>query len=97
MEEDDSLLDANTDDVIIRETQERDSPRSFSKSLISHLGLCQTAEAETASIQTNYYLYPNLLYNMMIHYASIIISYISLVHFSCLSIKTKSGHQSVIL
>ena len=53
MEEDDSLLDANTDDVIIRETQERDSPRSFSKSLISRLGLRQTAEAETASIQTN--------------------------------------------
>ena len=53
MEEDDSLLDANTDDVIIQETQERDSPRSFSKSLISRLGLRQTAEAETASIQTN--------------------------------------------
>ena len=53
MEEDDSLLDANTDDVIIRETQVRDSPRSFSKSLISRLRLRQTAEAETASIQTN--------------------------------------------
>ena len=53
MEEDDSLLDANADNVIIRETQPRDSPRSFSKSLISRLSLCQITEAETASLQTN--------------------------------------------
>ena len=47
MEEDDSIVDdAPLDDVIIRETE-------ITFSLISHLGLSQTNEAETAHLQTN--------------------------------------------
>ena len=46
MEEDDSIVDAPLDDVIIRETE-------ITFSLISYLGLSQTNEADTAHLQTN--------------------------------------------
>ena len=46
MEEDDSIVDAPLDDVIIRETE-------ITFSLISYLSLSQTNEAETVHLQTN--------------------------------------------
>ena len=55
MEEDDSILDTPQEDIIVRETQSdmTDSPRSFSRNLISRLGLSQITEAETAPSETN--------------------------------------------
>ena len=55
MEEDDSILDTPQEDIIVRETQSdmTDSPRSFSRNLISRLGLSRIAEAETAPSETN--------------------------------------------
>ena len=54
MEEDDSILDTPHEDIIVRETQtaSTDSPRSFSKQLISRFSLSQTAGAEIALSQT---------------------------------------------
>ena len=53
MEEDNSFLDTPQDDVIIREIQMMDSPKSFSRNLIPCFGIRQITAAETAHLQTN--------------------------------------------
>lgn len=49
--EEDSLLDALDDDILVKETQK--SPTTFTKNMIKRLGICQRIEGTEAVNNTN--------------------------------------------